>query len=212
MRSTHLAFLVVLTSVTLILTALGFFVRADTLLSVQWILVTWAAIIAAFTVILGFLNVMAVHIGKLASRAEGWPYSLVLIITAVSVLAIGLGELIFDAQMGLWGPVMEQVFVWIVVPLEAAAAALLPFILTFAAYRMLRMDRRKGAFVFLISALIIVVGQLPLQGISEDLGDLRAFWLAWLAIPGLRAVLIGVALGISMTVLRLGLGVDRPQS
>jgi hypothetical protein len=211
-RSTHLAFLVVLTSVTLILTALGFFVRVDTLLSVQWILVTWAAIIAAFTVILGFLNVMAVHIGKLASRAEGWPYSLVLIITAVSVLAIGLGELIFDEQAGLWGPVMEQVFVWIVVPLEAAAAALLPFILTYAAYRMLRMDRRKGALIFLISALIIVVGQLPLQVISEDLRDLRAFWLAWLAIPGLRAVLIGVALGISMTVLRLGLGVDRPQS
>jgi hypothetical protein len=211
-RRSRITLLVILTSVILVLTTLGFFARVDTLLGIQWILITWAVIIAAFAAILGFLNVMAVHIGKLTSRAEGWPYSLVLIISAVCVLAIGLGELMFTPEEGLWGPMMEQIFVWVIVPLEAAAAALLPFILTYAAYRMLRMDRRRGAFVFLVSALIIVIGQLPLQSISEQLKDFRAAWLAWLAIPGLRAVLIGVALGISMTSLRIVLGIDRPQS
>jgi hypothetical protein len=211
-RRSRITLLVILTSVILVLTTLGFFARVDTLLGIQWILITWAVIIAAFAAILGFLNVMAVHIGKLTSRAEGWPYSLVLIISAVCVLAIGLGELMSTPEKGLWGPMMEQIFVWVIVPLEAATAALLPFILAYAAYRMLRGDRRKGAFVFLVSALIIVIGQLPLQSISEQLKDFRAAWLAWLAIPGLRAVLIGVALGISMTSLRIVLGIDRPQS
>jgi hypothetical protein len=203
--------IVVLTSVVLLFTMLGFFVDDDTVLGIQWILVRWAVIIAAFAIILGLLNVMAVHIGKLASRASGWPYSLVLIISAVSVLAVGVGELVFGPEEGLWGPLMAPVFVWVIVPMQAATAALLPFILTYAAYRLLRLDRRRGASVFLVSALVVLISRLPLVGLVEELQVLRQGWLSWLAIPGLRGVLIGVALGISMTALRLIMGIDRSQ-
>jgi hypothetical protein len=203
--------LVTLTSVVLLLTLLGFFVSGGTLVAIQWILVRWAVVIAAFAVILGLLNVVAVHIGKLARRAAGWPYSLVLIISAVTVLAIGLGGLIFRPEEGMWGSLMAPIFVWVIAPLEAATAALLPFILTFAAFRMLRTNRKPRAFVFLISALIVLIGRLPLSGLGEALRDVHEAWLAWLAIPGLRAVLIGVALGISMTALRMIMGIDRPQ-
>jgi hypothetical protein len=208
----RLPLMVILTSIILLLTLLGFFVQADALLGIQWVLVNWAVTIAAFAVILGFLNVLAVHIGKLASRASGWPYSLALILSAVVVLAVGLGELIFRPQEGLWGPLMAPVFVWVIAPLQAATAALLPFILTYAAYRMLRLRRQRSAFIFLISALIVLIGRLPLPGLSEGLRDFREAWLSWLAIPGLRAVLIGVALGISMMALRLIMGIDRPQT
>jgi hypothetical protein len=210
-RGPRFPILVILTSFVLILTVLAFFVRVDGLLGIQWILIRWAVTIAAFAVILGFLNVIAVHIGKLVSRASGWLYSLVLIVSAIAVLAFGLGGLISHPEEGLWGPIMKPVFVWLIVPLQAAAAALLPFILTFAAYRMLRMDRQKGAIIFLISALIMLVSWLPLSGQGEVLQTVRETWLAWLAIPGLRAVLIGVALGVSMTALRLIMGIDRPQ-
>lgn len=211
MKRPPFPFITILTSVVLLLTLLGFFVREDSILAIQWILVRWAVIIAAFAVILGFLNVIAVHIGKLAARASGWPYSLVLIVSAISVLAIGLGELIFRQDEGLWGPLMAPIFEWIIAPLQAATAALLPFILTYAAYRMLRWDRQRGALVFLISALIVLVGRLPLLDLGAGLQEFHDAWLAWLAIPGLRAVLIGVALGISMTALRLLMGIDRPQ-
>jgi hypothetical protein len=204
--------MVILTSIILLLTLLGFFVQASALLGIQWVLVKWAITIAAFAVILGFLNVIAVHVGKLASRASGWPYSLALILSAVVVLAIGLGELIFRPQEGLWGPLMAPIFTWVIAPLPAATAALLPFILAFAAYRMLRMDRQRGAFIFLLSALVVLISCLPLPGLSDGLRDFREAWLSWLAIPGLRAVLIGVALGIAMMALRLIMGIDRPQS
>lgn len=212
MRGSRLSILVILTSFILLLTLLAYFVRTDALLGIQWILVKWATIIAAFAVVLGFLNVIAVHIGRLGRRAEGWPYSAVLIISAVAVLAVGLGGLISRPEEGLWGPLMNPIFVWIIVPLQAASAALLPFILTYAAFRMLRMDRKMGAGLFLISALVVVITQLPILGIQDVLQDVRGIWLSWLAIPGLRAVMIGVALGISMAGLRLIMGVDRPQS
>lgn len=211
-RRPQLSLIVVLTSIILLLTLLGFFIRTDALLGIQWILLRWAIIIAAFAIILGFFNIVAIHIGKLASRAAGWPYSLVLIVSAVVVLAIGLGEMIFMSEEGLWGPLMEPIFTWLIAPLQAAAAALLPFVLTYAAYRMLQRGQQNGAFLFLFSAAVVLIGQLPLSGLGTELQDLREAWLAWLAIPGLRAVLIGVALGISVMALRLIIGIDRPQS
>ncbi len=211
MKRVQFPILVILTSVILLLTLLGFFLQTDTLLGIQWILVRWAVIIAAFAVILGFLNVITVHVTKLASRASGWPYSLALIISAVSILAVGLGEVIFRPEEGLWGPLMAPIFEWVVAPLQAAAAALLPFILTYATFRMLQSGRQRGALIFLISALIVLIGRLPLPDLGTGLQDFREAWLSWLAIPGLRAVLIGVALGISMTAVRLLMGMDRPQ-
>ena len=190
----------------MVLTLLGFFVPA--LLGFQWILVNWAVIIAAFAIILGVFNVLAVHLGKLAARGPGWFYSLTLILSAIVVLVVGLGEM----NQGLWGPGLASIFVWVLAPLQAATAALLPFILTYAAYRMLRQGSQKGVFVFLISALVMLVSQLPLPGSEETLKEFRSIWLSWLAIPGLRAVLIGIALGIAMTALRLIMGIDRPQS
>jgi hypothetical protein len=200
----------ILTSVILILTLLGFFVSIDALLGIRWILVNWAVIIAAFAILLGFVNVLAVHIGKLTRRSAGWFYSLALILSAIVVLAIGLGELVFRPEEGLWGPLMAPVFVWVIAPLQAAAAALLLFILTYAAFRMLRRGNQGGVLLFWISALVILIGRLPLPNLGAGLQDLRDVWLSWLAIPGLRAVLIGVALGITMTAWRLIMGIDRP--
>lgn len=199
------SFMAILTATVMVLTLLGFFVPA--LLGFQWILVNWAVIIAAFAIILGVFNVLDVHIRKLIAREPGWFYSLALILSAVVVVIVGLGEM----NQGLWGPGLASIFVWVLTPLQAATAALLPFILTYAAYRMLRRGNQRGIFIFLISALVILVSQLPLPGSEETLRDLRSVWLSWLAIPGLRAVLIGIALGIAMTALRLIMGIDRPQ-
>ncbi len=212
MKRIQLPLLTISTAVVLILTLLGFMATGGVLAAIQWILVSWAVIIAAFAIVLGVVNILAVHIAKLSTRAPGWPYSLALILSAVGVLAIGLGELFFQPGQGLWGPVLSQIFVGVLVPLEAAAAALLPFILTFAAYRMLRSPQPRGAWLFLLSALIVLLTLLPIKGLMVERQGLRAIWLSWLATPGLRALLIGVALGITMAALRLMMGIDRPQT
>jgi hypothetical protein len=210
MNRIQLPLMVVVTVVVLILTFLGYFVDVNVLLVVQPVLIRWAVLIAGVAIIIGFLNVIGVHVFKLTSRAPGWFYSLVLIISAVSVLAIGLGELAFNSDAGLSGPLIMPVFINVIAPLYASTAALLPFILTFAAFRMLRLGRQRGAFLFMFSAAIVVLSQLPLSSISPELEWLRDIWLAWLAVPGLRAVLIGVALGISVMALRVMAGIERP--
>lgn len=211
MKRPQFPVMTIATSVVLLLTLLGFFAKSDVLVGIQWILVNWAIIIAAFAIILGLINILAVHIGKLTTRASGWPYSLALILSAVGVFAVGLGEMIFRPEEGLWGPVMSLLYVWVLAPLQAAAAALLPFILTYAAYRMFRLGRKPGVLLFLLSALVVLITQLPLPNLVPELRGLREIWLSWLAIPGLRALLIGIALGMAMTALRLMMGIDRPR-
>ncbi len=212
MRRLKIPLVTILTSVILLLTLLGFFVKGEVLQVIQWVFVRWAVIIVAFSGLLGVINVLTVHVGKLTTRAPGWFYSLALILSAIAVLVIGIGELVFDPEQGLWGPLMAPVFEWVIAPLQAAAAGLLVFILTYAAYRMLRLERPASGFIFLLSALVILVSHVRLSGWGTGLQNLRDIWLSWLAIPGLRAVLIGVALGITMTALRLIMGIDRPQS
>jgi hypothetical protein len=194
------------------LTLLGFFVQVEALQVIQWVLVRWAVIIVAFSGLLGVINVLTVHVGKLTTRAPGWFYSLALILSAVAVLVIGIGESLFPLEEGLGEPLLAPVFEWIIAPLQAAAAGLLVFILTYAAYRMLRLKRRASVFVFLLSASVILVSHVRLSGWGTGLQNLRDIWLSWLAVPGLRAVLIGVALGVTMMALRLIMGIDRPQS
>lgn len=210
MNRSRISFVTLIISIIAVLTLLGFFVPVDSVMAIQGLFIHWSIIIAAFAVILGSINVLSVHVSKLAGREPGWFYSLVLILSAVIVLVVGVGELIFVEEEGLWGPLLSLIFTSVIVPLQASAAALLLFVLTFAAYRMLRVSRRSGSLIFLVSALVILITQLPLPGLGKVFQVTRDLWVSILVVPGLRAVLIGVALGIIMVTLRMILGIERP--
>ncbi|MGB5933409.1 MAG: hypothetical protein WBH57_10140, partial [Anaerolineae bacterium] len=53
-------------------------------------LINWVVIIAAFALILGFLNVLSFHLRKVIQRQEGWLYSIALLMVAGTVLFGGL--------------------------------------------------------------------------------------------------------------------------
>lgn len=206
----RLSLTVILTTAVAVLTLLGFFVPAKTEQSLvkaiqgfQWLLVSWAIIIAAFAVILGVLNLWSVHIKRFFTREPGFQYSPILVASSIAVLAIGLLE-------GPSGSLTMDVFVWIISPLQAALTALLLFALTYSAYRLLRLRRQLDVFIFLFAALVVLIGRVPLPDWSDTLTAIHDKMITWLAIPGLRGLLMGVALGTTIMVLRLLTGVDRP--
>lgn len=211
MKLPRLPLSIILIMVIAVLTLLGFFVSDESgaAQGFQWILVNWAVIVAAYAVVLGLLNLWAVHLNRVFSRGSGFGYrlnSFVLVLSSIGVLAVGLFE-------GPAGSITMNLFTWVIVPLQAAIAALLLFVLTYSAYRLLRLRQQLGVFVFLLAALVMLVAQVPLPGWSDTLSDLRDVWMGWLATPGLRGVLIGVALGTVLMVLRwLLTGFDRPYS
>ena len=189
--------------------------------SARSILVELAVIIAAFAAILGAFNVLHVHGTRVFRLRPGWFYSFVLLASMGVVLVIGawqgvtamvLGE--DAARQGVSGGVMLWLYQYILIPVQASLAALLPFLLAFAAYRTLRMRSASGTVggaLFLITAIIVLLGQVPLFNLTP-LRDLREWIIGVPAMAGMRGILLGVGLGITATALRVLMGADRPAS
>ncbi|HEY75639.1 MAG TPA: hypothetical protein G4O00_05590 [Thermoflexia bacterium] len=192
-----------------VLTLLGYLLPVPPFTTVRDEMVQWAVIVAAFAFILGFFNVLRVHLGRLARRASGWGYSLVLILTALISLLITAAGLVAEparAASDWW-------FGYVLYPLQAAAAGLVAIVLAFSAFRLLRHRRSAETLFFLVAALVVLLGTTPLPGvIGERLAALRQWWMEVPAMAGMRGFLIGVGLGTLLMGLRVITGMDRPHS
>ncbi|MBP7690353.1 MAG: hypothetical protein KA764_00465 [Anaerolineales bacterium] len=208
---------VLLTSVAVgfgLVTLLGYFVPA---LQSVWVqLLAWAGLLAAVAVLIGALSLARIHVRKISTQAAGWPYSLFTLAGFLAALAAGLaGALPGQTGGATTNTAMRFLFQHVIGATSAALAALLVFILVFAGYRLLRRPPTLLTLVFLAAALVALVGMAPaLAGVPADAAaGLRDVW-AWLAqvpaVAGARGLMLGIALGIIATGLRLLLAIDRP--
>ena len=90
-------------------------------------------------------------------------------------------------------------------------AALLVFTLTLGAFRLLRARRSAGTVFFLLVVALALMGTTPLIGL-EWLADVRDWIVNVPGMAGMRGLLLGVALGTTITALRVFLTIDRPYS
>ena len=97
----------------------------------------------------------------------------------------------------------------IIAPLQSSLGALLAIFLGVAAVRMAQRRRTWGTVWFLLSAVVVLLTQIPVSPDSILL-PLRQFFDA-LSMGGLRGLLLGVALGTLAVALRVLLAIDRPQ-
>jgi len=165
-------------------------------------LVQIAVVIAGVAVLLGFIRLLSVHLQRIRRR-KGIVYSFILIFSALVTLVVTLlpGD---TANMA-----KAVVFNDVIVPMQSALGALLAVFLALAAFRMLRRRRTFGSFCFLLSALVVLITQVPID--IPALTTVRQFVDAFTT-GGLRGLLLGVAIGIVATAFRVLLFIDRPQS
>ncbi|MEP7199574.1 MAG: hypothetical protein ABI874_07145 [Chloroflexota bacterium] len=182
------------------LVLLGEFVGDDRS-NVSKTLVNWAAILFAFALLLGLVNLLAVHWRHIRERSEGWPYSLVLIGTVFAVLCAGLG--------GVDAPPLQWIFQNVQTPLETTLLSLLVFVIVSATTRVARL-RSWGVALMLGTAAVILLGQMPFADrLGRELGDLQQWIVDVPVMAGQRGILLGVALGVIAAGLRLLFGVER---
>jgi len=180
---------------------LDFFVQNAFIGLVKFVFVRWAIIVAAFAMILGFFNVLIVHLNKILRFKEGWFYSIFLVLTMMVVLLLGLIE-------GPQGSLTSRIFQYVLFPLQATIFSLLAFFAASAAYRAFRLRSWESALL-VITGIIVLLGQIPLWGALTTFKE----WI--LGVPSMasaRGILLGVALGTVATGLRVLLGIDRPYS
>lgn len=168
-----------------------------------------AVIIAAFALFLGLVNVLRVHARRVHDRPQDAGYSLVLLVALFIVLTFGLIP-VTGQPSGPTEPVVQWIFQNVQVPIQASLSALIVFFIVTAAYRLLRI-RNIEAVVMLIVALLVLAGQVTF-GLVPVLPGIRNWIVDVGAMAGVRGILLGVALGVLLTGLRILLGVERPYS
>lgn len=182
----------------------------------------WFDIIAVFAFILGGGNLLRIHIDRMTRKHKDSFFSLVTIVAFIVTLFVGLFK--FGGDPGLKGNYIADgtwfkfIYDAFFVPLGATMFSLLAFFVASASYRAFRAKTRE-ATILLLAAFIILVGRTPA-------GDYLTGWLPeklqflhipnlsnWiLSVPNLagqRAIMIGIALGIIATSLKLILGIER---
>ena len=173
------------------------------LAEIQVILLNWAVILAGFAILIGVVNLFIVHLGKIRGKKKGSAYSLLLMLALITTFLFGL---VSPAHVGI-------VFTTIQLPVEASLMALPAVTLTYASIRLLRNRFNLFSVIFLITALLILLGTapLPLLGDIPGISDwVRPFISHVIATSGARGILLGVALGTLTTGLRILFGADRP--
>ena len=176
-----------------------------TLAVLRAILVEWGVILAAFALLLGFLNLLAVHYRRIR-RGQGVLFSLALIVSALVTLGLWIGSLLQRDTAFLDG-----VFNLIIAPAQSALGALLAFVLAVAGFRALRQRRSVGMLLFVLTAVVVALTQ-PATLFREVLGPIRTAVIDPITTGGIRGLLLGVAIGSLAVGVRILVGVDKPQS
>ncbi len=190
-----------------LLVLIGYFIPLESLQTMRGTLVQWAVILAAFALLAGVVNLLVVHWSKIHRGERGSLYSVVLIVSLVltGVIVSIIGP---TSTWSMW------IFNNIQAPVESSLMALLAFVLLFAGIRLLRRRLDLFSVVFLITAILVVLGTAPIffAGQVPVLTQVRTLIAQIPATAGARGILLGVSLGILVTGLRILVGSDRPYS
>ena len=175
---------------------------------VSTIILGWASFLVAVALVLGALNLLTVHLTRVFR--EGNLYSGVLVIGMLLVFVAA----VLDNRRG--SNDVEQLFNLVQAPLEAALASLLAIFLLLAGVQMLKRQRTRWAFLFSLTAIVMLVSQALLSSrllptaLRQPVSQVYEFIQDVVVSSGMRGLLIGVALGTLLLSLRLLMGVERP--
>jgi hypothetical protein len=172
------------------------------------IILGWASFLAAIALILGVLNLLLVHLTRLFKEKN--LYSGVLVLGILLVFAAA----VLDSLSGR--NTVDLLFNWVQAPLEAALASLLAIFLLLAGVQLLKRQRTRWAFLFSLTAIVMLFGQALLTSrllpaaLRQPVNQVYEFVQNVVVTAGIRGLLIGVALGTLLLSLRLLMGVERP--
>ncbi len=172
-----------------------------------------AAALAAVALLIGIVNLLNVHLAKMADGGMDAAHSAILVIalglTFVTTIGLGPNGAVGGVQPTNW------LFQYIQIPVEGSLMALLAVTLVYAAARLLRRAPNPFSFIFLGTALLILLGGSMLASgsfgfISEAVTGVRDWITQVPAAAGARGLLLGIALGAVAAGLRILMGADRP--
>jgi len=196
----------------------------------------WFDVLAAIAFILGGGNLLRTHLKRISDHGRGWGYSAIVLVAFVATLFVGLGKIgvapspqspdhAWSGQYRQTGSAFWFMYQYAFSPLTSTIFALLAFYIASAAFRAFR-AKNLEAKLLLGTAFIILLGRTFAGVALTDwidpanwdgfryftglrLENLTVYIMAVFNTAGNRAIMIGIALGIVATSLKILIGVDR---
>ena len=201
-----------LTAVIGVFMILSFFVPHQVVSVPGQFLQLTAVIVVACGYVLGGANVLRVNIDAIAKQQPGWIYKLVLVLSLLATMVIGAIE---GSQFLDPGRRSRWIYDTLYSPMSATMFALLAFFIASAAFRAFRV-RTVEAWWLAAAALIVMIGRVPIgdavTGFLPPALQLSSIQEWIMNVPqnaAKRAILMGAALGVMATGLRVILGIER---
>ena len=196
----------------------------------------WFDVLAAIAFVLGGANLLKVHLKTVSDRTRGWGYSVIVLVSFLVTLTAGIGKIgghpapMFP-EFPWSGPYREAgsafwfSYEYMFRPLTSTVFALLAFYVASAAFRAFR-AKNTEAILLLATAFVILLGR-TFAGVlltswidpgvwsgfeyltGARIENLTVYVMSVFNTAGNRAIMIGIALGIVATSLRVLLGLDR---
>ena len=134
----------------------------------------WFDIISGFAAFLGVINLLQLHLNKVANKRSNWKFSIITLAGFIVMIIFGF---IYNGSGVAMGPHLKEegsAFYWmfqnIYLPLGATMFALLAFFVASASYRAFKI-RNFEATLLLISGIFLMIGRVPI-------GQLIPWWMA----------------------------------
>ncbi len=160
------------------------------------ILYSWFILLSAFGILLGLLNLLYLHMQRIAGGQPEWGFSLLLVATGLTTLVAGLLQ-----ASGVTNPIVEWIFDALLAPGAATLYALVIFFMAAAAYRYLRLTAPGGAWM-LAGALLMLIMQMPAS--ANFLPPFLKDSMNWLLQAPVMATFRGALLGSALALLLVG--------
>ena len=194
--------------------------------------VDWFNVLAAIAFVLGGANLLKMNLMKISAREAGWGYSAVtlaafLLTLAVGILKVGVHpdalhpNVAFSGDKVVIGAPFWWLYEYAMSPITSTLFALLAFYVASAAFRAFR-AKNTAAILLLGTAFIVLLGRVYVGVLITSWIPADTAWVAWLRLEnlssiimsvfnnaGTRALMIGIAIGVAATSLKILVGLDR---
>jgi cytochrome bd-type quinol oxidase subunit 2 len=197
---------------------LGFFFGTDasgeiTLLGIlRSYFLQGAVVVSGAALLVGVYNLTAVHVKKIRQRDESI-YSVITVLALLLTLLVGIYDITMTYLQGEPGLRNTRwIFENIQMPIESSLMAIIAISLTFAAIRLLSRRLNFMSAVFSVVVLVLLIGAIPAVAASDFniITIFRNWILSVPAVGGARGIVLGMAMGIIATGIRILMGTDRP--
>jgi len=207
---------IIITFVTGLLMVIDYFVPHSPFGGLSGRFEVFFTILFSLATILGILALSKINIEKIYQKRPGYGYNIVLLVGLVVMILCGL----------IWGigegTPFDFMYMNLMMPMQSTMFSLLAFFVASASYRAFR-ARTPEATLLLLAAFLVMLGRVPIgYQMTKWVPEVLPPWMHSLQLPeianwimdfpntaGQRAIMIGAALGIAATSLRLVLGIER---